>query len=102
MVSRPADTAFYHVVHPSCCAISLRLRLIPLLYCITEVRLITFRSLIFARFESNSSWMPAAKNAFSFSSLRFSSGRTAILLSGRDGAAFELAALELASDLDSR
>ena len=40
---------------PSCCAISLRLRVIPVLYCMTEVRLITFKSLILARFESNSS-----------------------------------------------
>src|SRR6266404_4481674 len=49
---------------PSCCAISLRLRVMPLLYCMTEVRLITFKSLILARFESNSSWMPSAKYAF--------------------------------------
>src|SRR5438034_7614888 len=54
----------------------------PLLYCMTEVRLITFKSLILARFDSSSSWMPSAKKAFSFSSLRFSKGRTAILFSG--------------------
>jgi len=34
------------------------------------------------RFDSSSSLTPAAKNAFSFSSLRFSSGRTAMLFSG--------------------
>jgi hypothetical protein len=55
---------------------------IPLLYCITDVRLITFKSLIFARFDRSSSWMPTAKKAFSFSSLRLSSGRTAMLFSG--------------------
>jgi len=31
----------------------------------TDVRLMTFRSLIL-KVDSNSSWMPAAKNAFSF------------------------------------
>src|SRR5438477_646232 len=50
-------------------------------YCITEVREITLRSLIFDRFVSTSSWMPSAKYAFSFSSLRFSKGKTAIDLS---------------------
>ena len=48
----------------------------------TEVRLITFRSLILERFDSSSSWMPSAKKALSFSSLRFSSGSTAMLFSG--------------------
>src|SRR5437867_12948131 len=48
----------------------------------TEVRLITFNSLILARSESSSSWTPAAKNSFSFSGLRFSSGNTAIDFSG--------------------
>src|SRR5881227_3820570 len=51
---------------PSCCAISLRLRVIPLLYCITDVRLITFKSLILERFDNSSSWIPSAKKAFSF------------------------------------
>src|SRR6267143_1742492 len=51
------------------------------LYCMTEVRLITFRSLILERFDSNSSWMPSSKKAFSCSSLRFSSGSTAMLFS---------------------
>src|SRR6266513_1885895 len=37
---------------PSCCAISLRLRVMAVLYCMTEVRLITFRSLILERFDS--------------------------------------------------
>src|SRR5881394_1051248 len=50
-------------------------------YCITEVREITLRSLIFERFVSTSSWMPSAKYAFSFSSLRFWKGKTAIDLS---------------------
>src|SRR5207244_6898657 len=66
----------------SCCAISVRLRLVPLLYCITDVRLITFRSLILERFESNSACTPSAKNAFSLSVLSFCRGRTAMLLSG--------------------
>src|SRR6266550_1449863 len=66
---------------PSWRAISLRLRVMAVLYCMTEVRLITFRSLILERFDSNSSWMPSAKKAFSFSSLRFSSGSTAMLFS---------------------
>ena len=50
-------------------------------YCITDVREITLRSLIFERFVSTSSWMPSAKYAFSFSSLKFSNGKTAIDLS---------------------
>src|SRR5882724_6550653 len=45
---------------PSWRAISLRLRVMAVLYCMTEVRLITFRSLILERFDSNSSWMPSA------------------------------------------
>jgi hypothetical protein len=44
----------------------------------TEVRLITFKSAILARFDSSSSCIPSAKNAFSVSSLKFSNGSTAI------------------------
>src|SRR5437660_12567018 len=47
----------------------------------TEVREITFKSLILARVVRISSWIPSAKNAFSLLSLRFSNGRTAIDLS---------------------
>ena len=55
----------------------------------TEVRLITFRSAIFARWVRISSCTPPAKNAFSVSRLRFSNGSTAMLFSGTfAGAAF--------------
>ena len=47
-------------------------------YCMTLVRLITFRSAIFASLVKMSSWTPSAKNACSFSSLRFSNGSTAM------------------------
>ena len=50
----------------------------PLLYCITDVRLITFRSAILARLVRISSCTPSVKKAFAFSSLRFSNGSTAI------------------------
>src|SRR6266705_1207266 len=49
--------------------------------CITDVREITLRSPIFDKFVRMSSWIPSAKYAFSFSSLRFSNGNTAIDLS---------------------
>ena len=58
--------------------ISRRSRATPLLYCITEVRLITFRSAIRARLVRISSCTPLAKNAFSSSMLRLSKGSTAI------------------------
>jgi hypothetical protein len=45
------------------------------------VRLITLRSAILARLEIISSCTPAAKNAFCFSSLRLSNGKTAMLFS---------------------
>src|SRR5260370_33362767 len=48
----------------------------------TLVRLMTLRSATLARWFRISSWTPSAKNAFRFSSLRFSKGRTAMLLSG--------------------
>ena len=47
-------------------------------YCMTLVRLITLRSAIFASLVKMSSWTPSAKNACSFSSLRFSNGSTAM------------------------
>src|SRR6266487_557140 len=50
-------------------------------YCITDVREITLRSPILDKFVRMSSWIPSAKYAFSFSSLRFSNGNTAIDLS---------------------
>src|SRR4030095_10306152 len=62
--------------------ISRRLRCAPVLYCITEVRLMTFRSAIFARSVKISSCTPSVKKAFSLSLLRFSNGRTAMLFSG--------------------
>ncbi len=67
---------------PSCCPISRRLRCAPVLYCITEVRLITFKSAILARSVKISSCTPSVKKAFSLSLLRFSNGRTAMLFSG--------------------
>src|SRR5437762_6303378 len=67
---------------PSCWAISRRLRVAAFLYWITLVRLITFRSATLARFVRTSSCTPSAKYAFSFSALKFSKGRTAILFSG--------------------
>src|SRR5213079_2358494 len=45
----------------------------------TLVRLITFRSAIFARFKRTSRCTPPAKTAFCSSVLRFSNGRTAML-----------------------
>src|SRR6266480_4748652 len=48
---------------------------------ITVVREITLRSPILDKFVRMSSWIPSAKYAFSFSSLRFSNGNTAIDLS---------------------
>src|SRR5947199_688833 len=59
----------------------------PLLYGITLVRLITFRSATFARSLSVSSCTPSAEKAFSCSLLRLLNGSTAMLFSG--GAAFE-------------
>src|SRR5438552_17424162 len=67
---------------PSCWAISRRLRVAAFLYWITLVRLITFRSATLARFVRTSSCTPSAKYAFSFSALKCSKGRTAILFSG--------------------
>src|SRR6266487_1459258 len=61
----------------------------PLLYGITLVRLITFRSATFARSLRISSCTPSAKKAFSCSLLRLLNGSTAMLFSG--GAAFEAA-----------
>src|SRR5205807_10535484 len=61
---------------------SSRLRATQGLYCITEVRLITFKSAILARLVRSSSCTPLAKTAFAFSSLRFSKGKTAMLFSG--------------------
>src|SRR5262249_4768559 len=53
---------------PSCCPISRRLRASPLLYCITLVRLMTFRSAIWARSLRIWSCTPSAKCSFCFSS----------------------------------
>ena len=55
---------------------------VPVRYCCTEVRLMTFRSAIRARLERISSCTPSAKKVFSRSSLRFSKGSTAMLFSG--------------------
>ena len=52
--------------HAELFPISRKLRGAPLLYSITEVRLITFRSAIFARSVRISSCTPSAKNAFCF------------------------------------
>jgi hypothetical protein len=57
------------------------LRATPLLYCITEVRLITLRSAICERSVRIWSCTPSVKNSFCFSSLRFSNGKTAMLFS---------------------
>src|SRR5689334_7041776 len=54
------------------------------LYCITLVRLITFKSETFARSERISSWTPSVKNAVSWFALKFSNGNTAMLFSGID------------------
>src|SRR5207248_8179469 len=51
-------------------------------YCITDVRLITFRSAIFERSVRISSCTPSVKKALSGSRLRFSKGKTAIVFSG--------------------
>src|SRR5882724_11520520 len=66
---------------PSCFAIWERLRGLLLYRCV-EVREITFKSAILARRVRISSWMPSAKYALSFSSLKFSNGSTAMLFSG--------------------
>ena len=50
------------------------------------MREITFKSAIFDKRVRISSWMPSAKYAFAFSSLRFSNGKTAIDFSGITGA----------------
>src|ERR1700756_2550761 len=55
-----------------------RSRGIPLLYCITEVRLITFKSATLARFVRISSCTPSAKYALFGSRLRLSKGKTAM------------------------
>jgi hypothetical protein len=62
----------------SACAISGKLRDAVVRYCITLVRLMTFRSAIFARFVRISSCTPSAKKEFSWFALRFSNGSTAI------------------------
>ena len=54
----------------------------PLLYCMTLVRLITFRSAICARSVKISSCTPSVKKAFSLSLLRFSKGSTAMIFPG--------------------
>src|SRR5437899_12582307 len=59
----------------------------PLLYGVTLVRLVTFRSATFARSVRISSCTPSVKKAFSCSLLRLLNGSTAMLFSG--GAAFE-------------
>src|SRR5947207_12591717 len=61
----------------------------PLLYGVTLVRLVTFRSATFARSVTISSCTPSVKKAFSCSLLRLLNGNTAMLFSG--GAAFEAA-----------
>src|SRR5438270_4363846 len=63
---------------------SRRLRATPLLYCITDVRLITFRSATLARDVRIWSCTPSVKKALSGSRLIFSNGRTATLFSGID------------------
>ena len=67
---------------PSCWPILRRSRAVSLLYCITDVRPITFRSAIRARLLRISSCTPSAKNALSESRLRLSNGSTAMLFSG--------------------
>src|SRR5262245_61103717 len=52
------------------------------LYCITEVRLMTFKSAIFAKLFRISSCTPSVKNAFSGSALRLANGSTAMLFDG--------------------
>src|SRR2546423_4899964 len=83
---------------PSCWPISRRLRCTPVLYCITDVRLITFRSATLARSVRISSCTPSVKNAFSLLSLKFSNGSTAILFSG---IADEVAGVEVEFDDDA-
>src|SRR3954447_20678617 len=63
---------------------SRRLRCVPVLYCITDVRLITLRSAILARLVRISSCTPSVKKTLSGSRLRFSNGRTATLFSEID------------------
>ena len=76
----------------SACAISGRLRVDVFLYCITMVRLITFRSAIFAKSVRISSWTPSAKNANALSWLKFSNGKTAIDFAGKSADALCLGA----------
>src|SRR2546421_150641 len=60
---------------------SRRLRAASLLYCITEVRLITFRSATLAKAVRIWSCTPSVKKTLSGSRLIFSNGRTATLFS---------------------
>ena len=76
------NTSFHECATPSSLPIRRRLRFGPVLYCITEVRLITFKSAILARSVRISSCTPSVKNALSGSRLRFSNGSTAMLFSG--------------------
>ena len=58
----------------------------PLLYTITEERLMTFKSATLARLARISSWMPSVKKTFSSSALRLLNGSTAMDFSGMAGA----------------
>src|SRR5215831_9849465 len=70
---------------PSSCATVFKLSGL-LWYFAVEVREITLRSRTVANLVRISFWMPSAKYAFAFSSLKFSKGKTAILFSGVAGA----------------
>src|SRR6266850_5512187 len=70
---------------PSCLAISRKLSGL-LLYFSVDVREITLRSAILESRVKISSWIPSAKYALDFSSLRFSNGRTAMDFSFANGA----------------
>src|SRR6266550_1327171 len=80
-VPRALDATFHHMGNTEFLATSRNLRGTPLLYCLTLVRLITLRSATLARWFRISSCTPSVKKAFCLLSLRFSNGRTAILLS---------------------
>src|SRR6266513_1179173 len=79
-----------------------RFRSAPTLYCIVDVRLITFRSATLERPVRISSCTPSAKKAFSFSSLKFSKGRTAMLFSGIGAGALVTIAPGAATAADDR
>src|SRR5206468_8338671 len=73
---------------PSCFPTSRKLSGALLYFCV-ELREMTLRAAILESRVKISSWIPSAKYALDFSSLRLSNGRTAMLLPGISTAAFD-------------